>query len=84
MAGMELLHVLPAFCLRAREGDLDHLPHFGRPATERFDELAQRQTTDRLGAKSMLMNVLHGDRILAAVRRALPDAVLARESACDV
>ena len=31
----------------------------------------------------MFMGVLHGDRILAAVLRALTDAALAEEPACD-
>ena len=60
MAGVELLEVLAAFCLRARQGDLDQLAHLGRPASERLDELAQREAAGGLGAKSVLMNVLHG------------------------
>jgi hypothetical protein len=34
--------------------------------------------------KSVFMDVLHGDRILAAVRRALTLAAPAVEPACDV
>ena len=72
MTGVELLEVLAAFCLGAGQRDLDHLAHLRRPASQRLDELAQRQAAGGLGPKSVLMNVLHGDRILAAVRRALP------------
>ena len=71
MAGVELLEVLPAFLLRAGERDLDDVAHLRRPASERFDELAQGQAARRLGAESVFMKVLHGARILAAVRGAL-------------
>jgi hypothetical protein len=83
MPGVVLLDVLPTLRLRPGEGDLDDLPHLRRPASQRFGELAQRETAGRLRAKSVLMDVLHGARILAAVRRALTDAALAEEPACD-
>ena len=83
MAGMELLDVVPAFCLGASERDLDDLTHLRRPAAQRFDELAQGQAAGGLRTKLMLMDVLHGDRILAAVRRALTQAA-PEEPACDV
>jgi len=69
--GVELLEILPAFLVRAGERDLDHLAHLRRPAPKRFDELAQGQAARGLRLKSVFMDVLHGDRILAAVRRAL-------------
>ena len=59
-ARVELLQVLAAFCLGARESDLHELAHLGRPASERLDELAQAQAACGLGAKAVLMNVLHG------------------------
>jgi hypothetical protein len=58
--GMELLEVLPAFGFRACEGDLDQLAHLRRPATERLDELAEREATGRLRPKAMLVEGLHG------------------------
>ena len=82
--GMELLEVLAAFFIGAGQGDLDHLAHLGRPAPQRLDELAQRQAARGLRLKSVFMNVLHGDRILAAVRRAHSVAAPALEPACDV
>jgi hypothetical protein len=84
MTGMELLEVLPAFFLGPREGDLDHLAHLRRPSSERLDELAQRQAAGGLRLKSVFMDVLHGDRILAAVRPALTQVAPATEPACDV
>ena len=81
---MELLEVLAPLVIRAREGDLNHLPHLGRPAPERLDELAERQAARWLWLKSVFMDVLHGDRILAAVRRALILAAPVLEPACDV
>jgi oligopeptide transport system substrate-binding protein len=60
MARVELLEVLPPFCLGACQRDLDQLPHLRRPAAERLDELAQREAAGWLGLKSVLMNVLHG------------------------
>ncbi len=82
--GMELLDVLPAFCLCAGEGDLNDVTHLGRPAANGLDELAQRQTARRLRTESVFMNVLHGDRILAAVRRAYPVVLRETQPACDV
>jgi hypothetical protein len=84
MPGMELLEVLAAFLVGPGERDLDHLAHLGRPASERFDELAQRQAASGLGLESVFMDVLHGARILAAVRRALTVDAPAVEPACDV
>jgi hypothetical protein len=46
--------------------------------------LPERQAAGGLRLKSVFMDVLHGDRILAAVRRALTDAALAAEPTCDV
>jgi len=83
MAGVELLDVLPAFCLRAGQCDLDDVAHLRRPASERLDELAQGQAPGWLRAKFVFMDVLHGDRILAAVRRALTLAAPVTEPACD-
>ncbi len=80
---MELLEVLAAFFVGAGQGDLDHLAHLGRPAPKRLDELAQRQAARGLRLESVFMDVLHGDRILAAVRRALTVAAPAVEPACD-
>ena len=80
---MELLEVLPAFSLRSGQCDLDDLAHLGGPAPKRFDELAQREATGRLRAKLMFMDVLHGARILAAVRRALPPPLPVVEGSCD-
>lgn len=71
MARVELLEVLAAFQLRAGECDLDDMAHLRRPASQRLDELAQGQAASRLGAESVFMKVLHGARILAAVRGAL-------------
>jgi hypothetical protein len=82
--GMELLEVLPALVVRTGERDLHHLPHLGRPSTERLDELPQRQASRGLWLKSVFVDVLHGARILAAVRRALSLAALLDEVACDV
>ena len=70
--GMELLEVLPTFCLGAGERDLDDVTHLGRPAAERLDELAQGQAARGLRTEFVFMDVLHGDRILAAVRCAHP------------
>jgi hypothetical protein len=83
MARVELLHLLLAFLLGAGQRDLHELAHLGRPAPKRFDELPQREATRRLGTKLMFMDVLHGARILAAVRRALTQAA-PEEPACDV
>jgi hypothetical protein len=80
---VELLEVLAAFCLRAGERDLDDVAHLRRPAAKRFDELAQGQAARRLRAKPVFMDVLHGDRILAAVRFAHPLAAPVRRRACD-
>jgi hypothetical protein len=79
---MELLQVLAAFCLGAGEGDLNDVPHLRRPASKRLDELAQGQAARRLRTEFVFMDVLHGDRILAAVRRALTMAA-PWEPACD-
>jgi hypothetical protein len=81
---MELLEVLPAFCIRAGKRDLDDVTHLGRPATQGLDELAQGQTARRLRTESVFMDVLHGARILAAVRRAHPVVVRETQPACDV
>ena len=84
MSGMELLEVLAAFCLRAGERDLHDVAHLRRPSTQGLDELAQGQGACRLRAELVFMDVLHGDRILAAVRRALPVVLRELEPACDV
>ncbi len=84
VAGVELLEVLPAFCLGTGERDLHDVAHFGRPSAERLDELAQGQAARRLRTESVFMDVLHGDRILAAVLRAFPLALRELEPACDV
>ena len=78
MSGMELLEVLPAFCLGAGERDLDDVAHLGRPSAKRLDELAQAQAARGLRTEFVFMDVLHGDRILAAVRSAHPTAALVR------
>lgn len=83
VAGVELLEVLAAFCLCAGERDLDDMPHLRRPAPERFDELAQGQAARGLRTEFVFMDVLHGDRILAAVRRAHPLAAPVPKPACD-
>ena len=80
--GMELLEVLPALGLRPRQRDLHDLPHLRRPSAQGLDELAKGERTSRLRLKSVLMKVLHGARILAAVRRALPQDVRVAEAAC--
>jgi len=82
--GVELLEVVPTFFVSAGQRDLDHVPHLGRPAPQRFDELAQGQAARGLRLESVFMDVLHGDRILAAVRRALTLAAPGLEPACDV
>jgi hypothetical protein len=82
MAGMELLEVLPAFCLGASESDLDEMAHLGSPSAQGLDELAQGEAARRLWAELVFMNVLHGVRILAAVRGALPVAAPVMEPAC--
>ena len=82
MTGMELLEVLAAFCLRAGERDLHDVTHLGRPSAERLDELAQGQAARRLRAEFVFMDVLHGDRILAAVRSAHPMAAPVTRCAC--
>jgi ABC-type transport system substrate-binding protein len=69
VAGMERLEVLLAFSLGPGEGDLDDLAHLRRPAPERLDELAEGERAGRLRAKLVFVDVLHGVRILAAVRR---------------
>ena len=74
VAGVDLLEILTALGLAAGEGDLDHLPHLRGPPSQRLDELAQGQAASGLRLKSVFMDVLHGDRILAAVRRALSQA----------
>jgi hypothetical protein len=79
---MELPEVLLAFCLGPGQRDLDDLAHLGSPAPERLDELAQGEAAGRLRAKLVFMDVLHGARILAAVRRALPPYPLVVEGAC--
>ena len=84
MAGVELLDILPTFCIGAGERDLNHVPHLGRPPAERLDELAQRQAPGRLGAKSVLMEVLQCARILAAVRRLAAEATPCTEPECGV
>ncbi|MBA3587667.1 MAG: hypothetical protein H0W41_08530 [Chloroflexi bacterium] len=81
---MELLKILTPFVITAREGNLDHLAHLRRPATERLDELAKRQAARGLRLESVFMDVLHGDRILTAVRRALTQPAPVAEPACDV
>lgn len=83
VAGMELLEVLAAFFLRPGQRDLDEMTHLRRPAPERLDELPERETAGRLRLKLVFMNVLHGARILAAVRRALTLAVPTPDTACD-
>ena len=80
--GMKLLKVLAALGLGPRQRDLHDLAHLRRPPAERFDELAEGQRTGRLGLKSVLMDVLQDARILAAVRRALPQDVRVAEAAC--
>jgi len=80
---MELLEVLATFSIRARQRDLDELTHLGRPAAEGLDELTKRQRPGWLGLKSVFVDGLHGDRILAAVRRALTHIDLDAEPACD-
>jgi len=84
MPSVELLDVLATFCLRPRQGDLDDVAHLRRPAPKRLDELTKGKATRRLGAKLVLMDVLHGDRILAAVRRAHTATAPVVEPACDV
>lgn len=83
MTGMELLEVLSTFCLGAGERDLDEVTHLGRPSSKRLDELSQGEAARRLRTELVFMNVLHGARILAAVRRALTQAASASEPACD-
>ncbi len=83
MTSVELLKILAALELRPRERNLNEMAHLRRPASKRFDELAQGQTTGGLRAKLVFMNVLHGARILAAVRRALTLVALVVEPACD-
>ncbi|MDQ4035597.1 MAG: hypothetical protein M3153_06670 [Chloroflexota bacterium] len=81
---MELLEVLTTFFVGAGQRDLHHLTHLRCPSAEGLDELAQGQAARGLRLKSVFMDVLHGDRILAAVRRALTLAAHAVEPACDV
>ena len=81
--GMELLEVLAAFCLGPGQRDLDDVAHLRRPASERLDELTQGEASRGLWLKSVFMDVLHGDRILAAVRRAHPLAAPVPEPAGD-
>jgi hypothetical protein len=83
MPGVELLEVLSAFCIRSGQRDLDDVTHLRRPSAKGFDELSQRQAARWLRLKSVFMDVLHGARILAAVRRALTLAAPAVETACD-
>jgi hypothetical protein len=83
MAGMELLEVLAAFCVRSGQRNLDDVPHLRRPSSKGLDELSQRKAARWLRLKSVFMDVLHGARILAAVRRALILAAPAVENACD-
>lgn len=80
---MELLEVLSAFCLGAGERDLDEMTHLRRPSSKRLDELSQSEASRRLRTEFVFMDVLHGARILAAVRRALTLAAPASELACD-
>jgi hypothetical protein len=56
--------------------------HLRRPASERLDELTQGEASRGLWLKSVFMDVLHGDRILAAVRRALILVDSVAEPAC--
>ncbi len=79
---MELLEVLPAFCLGASERDLDQLAHLRRPASKGLDELSEGQRSGGLWDEFVFVDVLHGARILAAVRRPSPGLPLARVS-CD-
>jgi hypothetical protein len=81
--GVELLQVLAAFCIGPGQRDLDDLAHLRGPPSQRLDELAKGQAARRLRLKSVFMDVLHGARILAAVRRALTQAAPATETACD-
>ena len=83
VSGVELLEVLAAFCLRPGQRDLDDLAHLRRPPSQRLDELSKGQAARRLRLKSVFMDVLHGARILAAVRRALTQVAPATETACD-
>ena len=80
--GMKLLKVLAALGLGPRQRDLHDLAHLRRPSAQGLDELAKGERTSRLRLKSVLMKVLHGARILAAVRRALPQDVRVAEAAC--
>ena len=81
-AGVALLQVLAALGLCPRQRDLHDLAHLRRPSAQRLDELAKGERTSRLRLESVLMKVLHGARILAAVRRALPQDVRVAEAAC--
>ena len=83
VSGVELLKVLPAFCFRPGQRDLDDLAHLRGPPSQRLDELPKGQAARRLRLKSVFMDVLHGARILAAVRRALTQVAPATETACD-
>jgi hypothetical protein len=81
---MKLLKVLAALGLGPRQRDLHDLAHLRRPSAQGLDELAKGERASRLRLKSVLMKVLHGARILAAVRRAHSVAAPALEPACDV
>ncbi len=83
MTSVELLKILAAFELRPCKSNLNEVAHLRRPASKGFDELAQGQPTGGLGPELVFMNVLHGARILAAVRRALTLVALVVEPACD-
>jgi hypothetical protein len=66
--GVVPLHVLLPFQLAAGQRDLGHLSHLGRPAPEGLDKLTEGKAACGLGHKLVFMDVLHGARILAAVR----------------
>jgi hypothetical protein len=59
------------------------MAHLRRPSPKGLNELSQRQAARWLRLKPVFMDVLHGARILAAVRRALILAAPAVETACD-
>jgi hypothetical protein len=65
MAGVELLQVLAAFGLAPGERDLGHLAHLGRPASQRFHELAKAEAAGRLRLKLVLVGLVHSRPILA-------------------
>jgi oligopeptide transport system substrate-binding protein len=69
VARVEGLQVSLPFLFRPGDSDLGDLSHLRRPASERLDELAEGQRPWWLGLKLVFVDVLHGVRILAAVRR---------------